>query len=193
MRAGSLALCVLLGACGPPTQTAGSYSFEGSLQGWNPGALDVGASGAPPGWSIVASSERSFAGAWSARVFLDNQTDAGKIWLSRTYRLLPSRNYDVHVEFALGTSDADPAGAFHVLAGAAPSLPANGDDAISFARDDTANGGSTSVVWLLKQYDSVVATDASGELTAVVGIWGTSASTRTYYFDALALVFTERP
>ena len=29
-------------------------------------------------------------------------------------------------------------------------------------RDDTANGGSTGVAWLFKQYDSVAATDKSG-------------------------------
>jgi hypothetical protein len=155
--------------------------------------VDVAASGTPPGWSIVASREQSFAGTWSACASLDNQSNAGKIWISRSYRLLPLRSYDVHVEFALGTSDPDPAGAFRILAGAAPSLPANGDDAISLARDDTANGGSTSVAWLLKQYDSVVATDKSGELIAVVGIWGTSAGTRRYYLDALAVEFTERP
>src|SRR6267154_2247901 len=193
MRGGLLALAVLSWACGPPTQTSGSYSFEGSLQGWTPGALDVSASATPPGWSISASSEQSFTGAWAARLFLDNQSEAGKIWISRTYRLLPNRSYDVHVEFALGTSDADRASAFRILAGAAPSLPTTADDAISLARDDTANGGSTGVAWLFKQYDSVAATDKSGVLTAVVGIWGTAAGARTYYFDALAVEFTERP
>jgi hypothetical protein len=193
MRGGLLALAFLVGACGPATQTSGSYSFEGSLQGWTPGSLDVGVSTPVPGWSISASSERSFAGSWSARVFLDNQTEAGKIWISRTYRLLPNRSYDVHVELALGTSDPDGTSAFRVLAGAAPSLPATGDDAISLARDDTANGGSTDVAWLFKQYDSVAATDKSGQLTAVVGIWGTAGGARTYYFDTLAVEFTERP
>jgi hypothetical protein len=195
MRGGllALALAVLVGACGPATQTSGSYSFEGSLQGWTPGSLDVFAPATPPGWSIGASNERSFAGAWSARLFLDNQTGAGKIWISRIYRLLPNRSYDVHVEFALGTSDPDGASAFRVLAGAAASLPATGDDAISFARDVTANGGSIGVAWLFKQYDSVAATDKSGELTALVGIWGTAGGTRTYYFDTLAVEFTERP
>ena len=73
------------------------------------------------------------------------------------------------------------------------SLPANGDEAISLARDDTANGGSTSVEWLFKRYDSAVETDRRGELTTVVGIWGTSGGTRTYYLDTLAVEFTERP
>jgi hypothetical protein len=193
MRARCFALCVLLGACGPPTQTSGSYSFEGSLQGWTPAAVDIAASAMATDWSIAASTERSFAGTWSARVFLDNETDAGKVWISRTWRLLPARSYDVHVEFALGTSDPDAAGAFRVLAGAVPSLPANGDDAISLARDDTANGGATGLTWVFRQYDSVAATDKTGELTAVVGVWGTTAATKTYYFDTLAVEFTERP
>jgi len=193
MRARCCAVCVLLGACGPPTQTSASYSFEGSLQGWAPAALDVGTSGVPAGWSVIASTERSFAGTWSARVFLDNETDAGKVWISRAYRLLPSRSYTVLVEFALGTSDAGPAGPFRILAGAARSLPANADDAVSLARDDTANGGAPGVAWVLKQYQSVATTDESGVLTAVVGIWGTSGGARTYYFDALAVEFTERP
>ena len=193
MRARFLAICVFLGACGPPTQTSGSYSFEGSLQGWTPAAIDVAAPGSLLDWSVSPSTERSFGGVWSARIFLVNDTDDGKVWISRTYRLLPSRNYDVHVEFALGTSDADPASAFRVLAGVARSVPANGDEAISLARDDTANGGSPAVTWVFKQYDSTVSTDATGALTAVIGIWGTTSGTRTYYFDAVAIEFTERP
>jgi len=193
MRAGSLALCMAVGACGPPTQTSGSYSFEGSLQGWAPGAVDVAAPGSPLDWSVSPSTERSFAGVWSARLFVVNDTNAAKVWLSRTFRLSPSRNYDVHVEFALGTSDADPASAFRILAGVARSVPANGDEAITLAREDTSNGGPADVVWLSKQYDSVASTDASGQLTAVVGIWGTAGGTRTYYLDAVGIEFTERP
>jgi hypothetical protein len=188
-----LAICVSLAACGPPTQTSGSYSFEGSLQGWIPAAVDLGADGAPLDWSVTPATDRSFAGAWSARFFLVNETDAGKVWISRTYRLSPSRSYDVHVEFALGSSDADPASAFRILAGVARSPPASGDDAISLAQGDTANGGSAGVTWTLKQYDSIASTDANGVLTAVIGIWGTAAGTRTYYFDAVGVEFTERP
>jgi len=193
MRAGSLAICVLVGACGPPTQTSGSYSFEGSLQGWTPAAVDVAAPGSPLDWSVSPSTERSFAGIWSARLFLVNDTGTAKVWISRNYRLSPFRSYDVHVEFALGTSDPDPASAFRILAGVTQSLPANGDEAIALARDDTSNGGSANVTWLSKQYDSIASTDASGALTAVIGIWGTAGGTRTYYFDAVAVEFTERP
>src|SRR3954452_5045794 len=101
MREGCLAICAFLGACGPRTQTSGSYSFEGSLQGWTPGAIDVAAPGSLLDWSVSPSTERSFDGVWSARLFLVNDTDAGKVWISRTYKLSPSRSYDVHVEFAL--------------------------------------------------------------------------------------------
>src|SRR5205823_5683164 len=132
-------------------------------------------------------------GAWSARIFLDNRSDAGKVWLARTYPLVPLRAYDVHVEFALGTADAGPIGAFRVLAGAAPSVPANGDEAVALARDDTGNGGETEVAWRLRSYDSVAAAGPSGELTAVVGVWGTFEAQRTYYLDSLAIEFTERP
>jgi hypothetical protein len=182
---------MLSGGCGPGTQTSGSYSFEGSLQGWQPGALDVAEATAAV-WSIAATSEQSFAGAWSARVFLDNRSEAAKVWLSRKYQLAPFRAYDVHVEFALGTSDASAGGSFRVLAGAAQSVPANGDDAISLARDDTGNGGATGLLWVLKSYDSFALTGTSGELDAIVGIWGTSQGARTYYLDALAVTFTER-
>jgi hypothetical protein len=193
MRVGWVAICVFLGACGPPTQTSGSYSFEGSLQGWTPAAVDVAKEGSPPDWSISPSTERSYAGVWSARLFLVNDVETGKVWISRTYKLSPSRSYDVHVEFALGTSDAASATAFRILAGVARAVPANGDEAISLARDDTANGGSSGVTWVSKQYDSIASTDAKGDLTAVVGIWGTVGGTRTYYFDAVGVEFTERP
>jgi hypothetical protein len=193
MRAGLLALCGLLGACGAPTHTSGSYSFEGSLQGWNAGAADVTVDEIPLDWSVAATKERSFDGTWSARIFVDNRSEAAKVWLSRTYQLRPLRSYDVHVEFALGTSDPGPAGAFRILAGAEPSIPANGDDAISLARDDTGNGGAAGVAWVLKTYDSIATTGPSGDLTAVVGIWGTFEVTRTYYLDSLAVQFTERP
>jgi hypothetical protein len=193
MRTGLLALCGLLGACGAPTHTSGSYSFEGSLQGWNAGAADVTVAGMPLDWSVAATNERSFDGRWSARIFVDNRSDAGKVWLSRTYKLLPSRNYDVHVEFVLGSADTGPVGAFRILAGAEPSIPANGDDAISLARDDTANGGAAGVAWVAKSYDSIATTGPTGDLTALVGIWGTFAVARTYYLDSLAVQFTERP
>jgi len=195
MRAGRLAICILLGAgaCGPPTQTSGSYSFEGSLQGWTPAAVDVAPPGSPLDWSVSPSTERSFAGNWSARMFVDNDTGTAKVWISRNYRLAPSRNYDVHIEFALGTPDPDPGSAFRILAGVAKSVPANGDEALALAREDTANGGASQVTWLSKQYDSVASTDASGTLTAVIGVWGTASGTRAYYLDAVAIEFTERP
>src|SRR3954465_10708785 len=110
MRTGLLALCGLLGACGAPTHTSGSYSFE-----------------------------------------------------------------------------------FRILAGAEPSIPAKGDDAISLARDDTANGGAAGVAWVAKSYDSIATTGPTGDLTALVGIWGTFEVARTYYLDSLAVQFTERP
>src|SRR5438477_12405278 len=98
MRARCMALCVLLGACGPPTQTSGSYSFEGSLQGWTPAALDVAPADPAGGWSIIASTDQSYAGVWSARVFLDNETDAGMVWIVRSWRLDDLRRYGMRFE-----------------------------------------------------------------------------------------------
>src|SRR4051812_11542234 len=128
MRTGLLALCGLLGACGAPTHTSGSYSFEGSLQGWNAGAADVTVAGMPLDWSVAATNERSFDGRWSARIFVDNRSAAARVWLPRTYKPLPPRSYDVHGDFVRGRGDPGPAGAFLILAGAEPSIPANGDD-----------------------------------------------------------------
>ena len=179
-------------ACGPGTQTSGSYSFEGSLQGWRAGAVDVAPSATPDGWSIAATSDAAFEGAWSARFFLDNRGGRAKVFLSRPYALKPFQAYDVHLEFALGTSDGDPAAAFRVLAGAAQFPPANGDAAIFLAQDDTGSAGTTRLSWVPKSYDAFATTGPSGEMSAVVGIWGTSEATRTYYLDALAVVFTER-
>ena len=191
MRAGFLALCVLAAACGPGRQTSGSYSFEGSLQGWRAGAIDAAAD-APGGWSIAAASDEAFDGAWSARFFVDNQSGSTKMFLSRAYALKPFQAYDVHFEFALGTSDGDRAAAFRVLAGAARSPPENGDAAISLVQDDTGSAGGSGLSWVVKSYDTFATTGPEGDLSAIVGIWATSEATRTYYLDALAVVFTER-
>src|SRR3954467_15571114 len=103
MRTGLLALCGLLGACGAPTHTSGSYSFEGSLQGWNAGAADVTVAGIPLDWSVAATDEWSFGGRWSACIFVDNRSDAAKVWMSRPCKRLPSRSYDVHVKVVPGS------------------------------------------------------------------------------------------
>src|SRR6202040_3655525 len=94
--AGLLAIALLLG-CGPPTQQSSFFSFESSLQGWEPAALAV-ESGS---WSVETTQEKASAGRSSVRISLPQ----GKLWLQRSFALAPGRNYRARLELALASQD----------------------------------------------------------------------------------------
>jgi len=107
MRLPGALLAACLAACGPPQERSAFFSFEGSLQGWVPQALDLRIGDQQEAWSITSDPTAPFDGASSARFFLENVNGAGKIWLERTFTLPSSGRRRAHIDFAaLGSSDA---------------------------------------------------------------------------------------
>ncbi len=185
---GALLVMCLLG-CGPARQQSAFFSFEASLQGWSAQGLDLVDGNADEPWIIRPTFDRGFDGPGCAKLFLDNGNGTGKIWLERTFLLEPGRRYRAHLEMALGTQDGT-ANAFRLIAGFLPAPPRTDDALGGVASADTSTGGATGFAWVGKSSDAEVSGPA---VTAVIGVWGTSASARTYYLDAVTVLFTEEP
>lgn len=184
MRLTGALLAVALASCGPPRQQSAFFSFEGSLQSWEPHGLDLLAGAAEENWSIKSDPGASYDGPSSARFFLDNVNGAGKIWLERTFTLSPPGRYTAHVDFAVrGAKDA--VAADQLIAGILPEPPRNAD-ALQKALRGPGIAGST---WATRSYDLEL---DGGAATVVLGISGAAPGKVLYYLDAVTVVFTER-
>jgi hypothetical protein len=181
-----------LAACDDTTGPADefAFSFDSSLEGWVATGTDL--NNPPVTWSIVQSAEQKRSGAGSAKFFLDNLNDAGKIWLARSFTLEPNTNYDVRIEYAFGTADYGSINLWQLITGAHTAPPQDAED-LSF-RGDTGNGqqGNVGYRWVDKSYTVTARTDAQGRLWVAIGVWGTWETPRTYYIDDVKIEFEER-
>jgi hypothetical protein len=179
---GSLfAACVA--ACSASGQQSAFFSFEGSLQGWEPHGLDLQAGGAEETWTIASDRTVPFDGAYSARLFLDNENGAGKIWLERTFTLSSSGRHSVHVDFAVrGVRDG--ISTDRLIAGVLRAPPRS-DDALPTVQAPGIAGAS----WTSRTYDL----ELDGSVaTVVIGISGGSPGQIVYYLDAVTVAFADR-
>lgn len=161
-----------------------TYTFDQNLENWNVHGIDLVVDGNEVNWHIQHSPDTSYEGEGSARFYLENYTDAGKIWLERSYDLEANSKYKVEIVFQFGTLDFGDINLWTIIAGAYPSSPEN-RDALHY-RDDT--GGSPardSLAWIPKSYQEEVETNSSGKIFVTVGVWGTWETPRTYYMDNL--------
>jgi len=186
--AAALAGALVLG-CGSGLERSAYFSFEGSLQGWTPQGTDLTIGSAIEAWSIEPSSDRAFEGSGSAKLFLDNQNAMGKVWLERTFPVTPGKRYRAHLELALGTADATGSG--RLIAGVLQAPPRSATDLTAAVREDTSNRGAQGYAWISKSYDVDAQIAETGSLTALIGVWGTSGTPRTYYLDTVAVVLIE--
>ena len=177
-----LAACFL--SCGPPRQQAAFFSFEGSLQGWEPHGLDLDAGGAEENWSITTDPAVAFDGPSSVRLSLDNANGRGKIWLERTFVLSPRGRYAAHLDFAVRSSK-DAVASDQLIAGVLPSPPRT-DDALqpALSGPDIAGTG-----WSTRTFDLQIEGDSA---TVVIGIWNARPGLLVDYLDAVTVLFTER-
>lgn len=168
------------------------FTFEGDLGDWAADGTDL--DDPPVTWSIERSDELAERGEWSVKLFLDNENDAGKIWLERAFALTPGVAYDVEVAFDLASADFGIVNHWRIIAGVSASDPETVDD-LSF-QDETGNGAEDDVgfVWLPKRYafQNVVADPDTGVLWVSIGVWGTFETPRTYFIDDVELIFTRR-
>jgi len=178
-----LAACVA--ACGAPRQEQSAFfSFEGSLQGWEPHGLDLQAGGAEETWTIASDQTVPYDGAYSARLFLDNENGAGKIWLERTFTLSSSGRYSVHLDFAVRGA-REGISTDRVMAGVLLAPPRS-DDALQPTLQAPGIGGAS---WTSRTYDL----ELDGSVaTVVIGISGGSPGQMVYYLDAVTVAFADR-
>ncbi len=192
-----VALAYLAGLPAPPA-SEDVFSFEADLQGWTPDATDLAFGNCTGGsggnctlaWAIERTTELAHDGVASVRMSLDNLNDAGKIWIERAFDAAPGQLVHVHVSFAFASADYGSVNHWTILAGALPVPPVASAELAPVVRGDTGNGlGSPGgYAWLEKAYDSAVRADADGHVWAVIGVWGTWETPRTYYVDAVRVV-----
>jgi hypothetical protein len=162
-----------------------------ALAPWTADGTDLG--DPPVTWSIERSQDRANGGAWSVRLTLDNLNDQGKIWIEQAVGdLEPSRRYAVRIEFAFASADFGSVNLWRIIAGTSAGDPETA--AALVFQDDTGNGSATDVGfrWLDKSYDMEATADASGTMWFVIGVWGTSEFSRTYYVDDVVITLTRQ-
>ena len=183
MRPLGALLAGLLVACGPQRNLSAFFSFEDSLQGWEPHAADLQGPAGEDAWSITTDPTFPFDARSSVRFFLDDANGAGKIWLERTFTLPSSRRRTLHLDFATaGSSDAllpD-----RLIVGAFPAAPRS-EDAIQSALQPA---GIASFQWTSHAYDFEV--DGSA-VVVIVGVAGGTTGRVIYHLDAMTVLFTD--
>src|SRR5712664_3913681 len=185
MRLPGALLAACLAACGPPQERSAFFSFEGSLQGWVPQALDLRIGDQQEAWSITSDPTAPFDGASSARFFLESVNGAGKIWLERTFTLPSSGRRRAHIDFAaLGSSDAVTPDSLIVGVFRAPPRSA---DELQPALQPPGIAGAR---WTLHAYELEV---EGAAVTVVIGLVGASRARTIYHLDALTVLFDEEP
>jgi hypothetical protein len=194
MVAGALILlaCSDDDGTGPGTEPrVESFSFEGNLAGWSAKATDIIVGSEPVAWEVVVTDQSATDGTHAVRFTLDNRSDAGKVWIERSFNLEPG-TYHVHLSFDFATGDFGDLNLWTIIAGAFPESPSTGEDLQPAFREDTGHdqGSGAGLVWLDKAYDFSATTGGDGVLHVAIGVWGTYEVSRTYLLDALEIVFT---
>jgi len=172
-------------------------SFEAGVSAWTINSLDDKVDTLTIDWYLVSSSERASQGSLSAKVFMNNLSDAAKIWLEQALDVTPNRTYSVTISFDLASSDQGDLNLFSILANVLPRKPTTSDDVVSGNLDGdfpegTYNGGIEGFVWLDKSLTKNVTSTDEGKLFFILGIWGTWEGARTYHFDCLKIIVTEQ-
>jgi hypothetical protein len=172
-------------------------SFEGGFSEWTVNSLDVEVDKNEIDWYVVSSDERAANGLLSAKLFMDNLTDAAKIWLERSIKVAPNKTYQVTISFGLASYDYGEVNVFSILANVMPYNPTTRDDVTSGVSDGdfpegTHNGGVQDFVWLDKSLTKSVTSREDGTLYFILGIWGTWEGERTYYFDDFRIAVSEK-
>jgi hypothetical protein len=164
------------------------YSFENDMQGWRSFATDV--SNPSVRWEINPSTSVVKAGSWALKFELDNMTDAGKIWIERSFQVRPLQKYRVDIEFEFASADYGDMNLWKILAGVKTSNARKSDDLIF--REDTGNRADRPVgfVWQKKSYSAEITSAADGALFVHLGVWGTWETARNYYVDLLCVSIT---
>ncbi len=173
----------------PPTEDRFEFSFENDFEGWTLRSTDVDTP--PVDLSIQRSPEMARDGRTSLRMSLDNMTDAGKIWVERSFPVKPFRRYKVTAAYSFASKDFGTMNLWRLISSVGRS-PASLRTDLEY-QGDTGNGADSDVGfrWLEKSYVFSIESGAEGLLYVQIGIWGTWETRRTYYFDGILITISE--
>lgn len=163
-----------------------SWSFDSGMEGWSALSADVGGGGAAAG----AVSDQASQGSGSLRLDLTNPGGAAKVWLNREIEVTPDKSYTAVVTFDLRTSEHTAEAAWTLIAGVRAIAPTTA--AGLEYQGDTSSGtaGGSGTVWASKEVTVAAQADDEGRLFLTLGVWGTSAGTRSYWIDNVKVVLT---
>ena len=183
-----LAGCDSTEATGPEV----AFTFDEGLGGWTAHGIDLVVGGEEVAWAVEHTTATGAAAPGAVRFYLENDTDAGKIWMQRPFALTPNTRYVVRVRYAFGTTDWGDVNLWTLITGVHPDPPETHED-LTY-QGHTGHGAESDVgpVWLEKAYELTAETDDDGRLYVAVGVWGTWETARTYFVDDLRLTFVPR-
>ena len=183
-----LAVLVSCGESGIPSSGTLTFSFEQDMEGWTVNGTDL--DNPPVEWSIERCEDIASDGKSAVRLYLNNMNDAGKIWIERPFDGEPNCTYQVHVEYDFASADWGDMNLWTIITGV---VPESAKMELVF-QGDTGNNTEPKdgFVWLRKSYDFNVKSGPDGKLYAIIGVWGTWETARTYYLDNINISFTAK-
>jgi len=182
-----IVLSIFAGCASPaPPGPDYSFSFENGMEGWQANGMDL--DNPPVEWSIEVSRDIAQEGKSSVRLYFNNVNDAGKIWIERAFEVEPNQTYQARVEYFLASADWGDVNLWTIITGVVPESARKEP----VYQDSTGNnaGQENGFIWLYKGYDFTVDSGAEGRLIAMIGVWGTWETARTYYIDSVSLTFS---
>ncbi|HVO75707.1 MAG TPA: T9SS type A sorting domain-containing protein [Ignavibacteriaceae bacterium] len=156
------------------------------MEGWLICAADTGLNGGTITWKIEPSSEQSADSEYSAKYYIENLNDAGKIWITKSFSVLSSKSYLVTIHYRFASSDFGTINNFRIITGVHSFLPKNGSE-LTY-QGETFNGceSDCGFRWLDKNFGFRIE-NAADSVWVAVGVWGTWETARTYYIDSLTV------
>jgi hypothetical protein len=163
-----------------------SFSFEEGLGGWTGEPPEEAFDGTPCDGRIERSNDRSHTGSWSVNLFLNNNCDAGRVWIERSFSLEPNTPYGVRIRYWFATADWGTLNLWNIVGGAQPE-PFEVLNLVTLS--DTGNGRDNDVgfVWFKKEHVFEVTTNSNGAAFLALGVWGTFEVTREYFIDDVSV------
>lgn len=163
-----------------------TFDFENGLSGWT-GESQVSQEGIA---AVVPSTEQASSGSGSARVFLDDPSGTGAVWMVRGFDgLAADRAYTVELEFDLGAPDLGGA-PWTIVAAAAGTQDVPMGSMTSVGT--TQPLGGSGAFFETRTATMVGTSDADGQLFVLLGVRQEAGGTRAFFVDDLAVTMTRR-
>ncbi len=178
----------------PPNEIKYFFSFENGWEGWTARAMDTEHGDGEIEWEIAPGYELAWNGITAMKYYLNNLNDAGKIWIERPFEVEPNRTYEVTVRYEFATADYGVINLFTIITGVFPDSPASVDDLVPAFQTTTGNGFNHDVGyrWVNREFKFTVRSGSDGLVHALIGVWGTWETHRTYFVDAVHVIIQER-